>query len=181
MRTRTTLTTAVVALLALTGCSSDSKPDIAACKTAMVKQVDQAITTGEEAVDGKRPAACGGVDDKTLQRLSGEITAEKTAEFFGDTPEDAAEPSTKARHTFLEALNDIDRRIVDGKDDKAVSRGLDQCSSIQGASGNEDKQVELVKQTLGRFTVDTRLPEIATPETGAEILAAVHQNLCPDF
>ncbi|WP_228181977.1 hypothetical protein [Streptomyces anulatus] len=91
------------------------------------------------------------------------------------------EPSTTARYKFLEALNDIDRRIVDGKDDKAVSRGLNQCSSIKRASGDEDKQVELVKQTLSRFTIDTRLPDIATPETGGEILAAVHQNLCPDF
>ncbi|MFI7291312.1 hypothetical protein ACIBRY_32385 [Streptomyces anulatus] len=94
MRTRYTLTTATVAaLLALTGCSSepDPKPDIAACKTAMVKQVDEAIAAGEEAVDGKRPAACDGVDDKTLERLAGEITKDKTAEFFGDTPEDTTE------------------------------------------------------------------------------------------
>ncbi|MGW6719389.1 hypothetical protein [Streptomyces sp. NPDC054995] len=91
------------------------------------------------------------------------------------------EPSTTARYKYLEALNDIDRRIVDGKDDKAVSRGLNQCRSIKEARGDEDKQVELVKQTLSRFTIDTRLPEIATPETGGEILAAVHQNLCPDF
>ncbi|MEV6474566.1 hypothetical protein [Streptomyces sp. NPDC051657] len=93
----------------------------------------------------------------------------------------APEPSATDRYQFLEALDAIDRRIVDGKEDKAVSRGLNQCSSIKGASGNEDKQVELVKQTLSRFTIDTRLPEIATPETGAKILAAVHQNLCPDF
>lgn len=87
MRTRHTFTTAAVAtLLALTGCSSepDPKPDIAACKTAMVKQVDEAIAADEETVDDERPTACGGVDDKTLQRLAGEITAAKTAEFFGD-------------------------------------------------------------------------------------------------
>ncbi len=87
VRTKRTLTTAAVAaLLALTGCSSepDPKPDIAACKTAMVKQVDEAIAAGEEAVDGKRPTACTGVDDKTFERLAGEITAAKTAEFFGD-------------------------------------------------------------------------------------------------
>lgn len=92
MRTRTTTTAAAAAiLLALTGCSSDSKPDIAACKTAMVKQVDQAMAAGEEAVEGTRPAACDGVDDKTLERLATEITAAKTAEFFGDTPEETAE------------------------------------------------------------------------------------------
>ncbi|MEV6474567.1 hypothetical protein [Streptomyces sp. NPDC051657] len=92
MRTGLILTAATAAaLLALTGCSSNSKPDIAACKTAMVKQVDQAMAAGEEAVDSKRPSACDGVDDKTLQRLAGEITTEKTAEFFGDTPEDTTE------------------------------------------------------------------------------------------
>ncbi|MFH9135128.1 hypothetical protein [Streptomyces sp. NPDC017524] len=87
MRTGHTFTTATVAaLLALTGCGSgpDPKPDVAACKTAMVKQVDEAMAAGEETVDDERPTACRGVDDKTLQRLAGEITAAKTAEFFGD-------------------------------------------------------------------------------------------------
>ncbi|MFC8704707.1 hypothetical protein ACFUIV_21270 [Streptomyces anulatus] len=93
-----------------------------------------------------------------------------------------AEPNAEARKAFLDALNAIDTRIIKpGKEDQAVSRGLNQCSSIKRASGDEDKQVELVKQTLSRFTIDTRLPDIATPETGGEILAAVHQNLCPDF
>ncbi|MYX13528.1 hypothetical protein GTY67_08810 [Streptomyces sp. SID8374] len=89
-----------------------------------------------------------------------------------------AEPSITARDKYLEALNGIDRRIVDGKDDKAVSRGLNQCSSIKSFGGNREKLVELA---LGRFTIDTRLPEIATPEIGGKILDAVHKNLCPDF
>ncbi|MDX3590537.1 hypothetical protein PV749_05320 [Streptomyces sp. ID03-2B] len=123
--------------------------------------------------------ACGGdTDDKPSAPPSLTEEQRASARAAAGLP---PEPSTTARYRFLEALNDIDRRIVDGKDDKAVSRGLNQCRSIKNAAGDEDKQVALVQQTLGRFTIDTRLPDIATPETGGEILAAVHKNLCPDF
>lgn len=49
------------------------------------------------------------------------------------------EPSATARYTFLEALNDIDRRVVDGKDDGTVGRGLNQCGSIKNAGDDEEK------------------------------------------
>ena len=89
------------------------------------------------------------------------------------------EPAPEARKAFLAALNKIDPRIIKpGKDDQAVSRGLNQCSSIKTSPDDRDK---LVQQALERFTVTTRLPEIATPETGGKILDAVHKHICPDF
>lgn len=71
MRTRTAAVT--LALLALTACSS-GEPNVAACKAAMHKQYDAAIATGEQ---GKRPNDCQGVDDKTLERLAGEVITEQ--------------------------------------------------------------------------------------------------------
>ena len=89
------------------------------------------------------------------------------------------EPTADARKAFLDALNAIDPRIIKpGKEDQAVSRGLNQCSSIKSSPNDREKLVQL---TLSRFTIDTRLPEIATPETGGKILDAVHKHLCPDF
>ena len=61
------------ALLALTACSSDNGADVAACKKAMEKQLEDAILTGKE---GSRPAACLGIDDATLRRLAAEVMSE---------------------------------------------------------------------------------------------------------
>ncbi|MFE6456552.1 hypothetical protein ACFVP0_03655 [Streptomyces cinereoruber] len=88
------------------------------------------------------------------------------------------EPTAEARQAYLDALNAIDTRIVKpGKEDQAVSRGINQCGSIKGTK-DENK---LAQTALDRFTVTTRLPDIATPETGKKITKAVHTHLCPDF
>ncbi|MFD0078215.1 hypothetical protein ACFVIY_37940 [Streptomyces sp. NPDC127166] len=86
-------------------------------------------------------------------------------------------PDAKDERAFLDALNAIDPRIIKpGKEDQAVSRGINQCSSITAGTADEAKLAQLALQ---RFTVDTRLPEIATPETGRRINAAAHRHLCP--
>lgn len=116
------------------------------------------------------------VDDANSQppSLSAEDKA-KAREAAGLPPE----PSAEARKAFLDALNAIDPRIIKpGKDDQAVSRGLNQCSSIKSSP---DDKTKLAQQALERFTVTTRLPEIATPDTGQKIVDAVHKHLCPDF
>jgi len=88
-------------------------------------------------------------------------------------------PDEATATAYIQALNAIDPRIVKpGKDDRAVSRGLTQCGSIKASPDDRDK---LVQSTLGRFTIDTRLPDINTPDTGAKILDVVHKYLCPDF
>lgn len=116
------------------------------------------------------------VDDANSQppSLSAEDKA-KAREAAGLPPE----PPAEARKAFLDALNAIDPRIIKpGKDDQAVSRGLNQCSSIKSSP---DDKTKLAQQALERFTVTTRLPEIATPDTGQKIVDAVHKHLCPDF
>ncbi|MGW3400149.1 hypothetical protein [Streptomyces zhihengii] len=88
-------------------------------------------------------------------------------------------PKPDARAAYLAALNAIDTRIIKpNKEDQAVSRGINQCGSIKRHP--EDK-AKLAEWALDRFTVNTRLPEIATPDTGARINTAVHEHLCPDF
>ncbi|MFJ1808532.1 MULTISPECIES: hypothetical protein [unclassified Streptomyces] len=81
MNTRAAACAALLALAALTGCSdTDSgSGNVAACKTAMAKQLEQGVaarSNGSPMPTGSRPPACNGVDDATLQRLTGEVTTE---------------------------------------------------------------------------------------------------------
>ncbi|RSO09915.1 hypothetical protein DMH26_00580 [Streptomyces sp. WAC 05379] len=76
MKTRTAVCSALLALAALTGCSSNTEADPAACKAAMEKQFAEAIASGKE---GSRPDACDGIDDKTLQKLAGEVVGDQTS------------------------------------------------------------------------------------------------------
>ncbi|MFD5033634.1 hypothetical protein ACFWM0_24985 [Streptomyces sp. NPDC058405] len=87
-RITTALTTALL-LATLTACGgSSTTADPAACKTAMAKQFEDAIAAGDQAEQSDRPAACEGLDDKTVQRLVGEVTAEQL-EGIGDGLDDA--------------------------------------------------------------------------------------------
>lgn len=73
MRTRAIIITATL-LAALSACGADADP--AACKTAMAEQFDKTMAAGDKAEEAAPPAACDGVDDKTLERLVGEVTDE---------------------------------------------------------------------------------------------------------
>lgn len=76
MRTRTALPAALLALAAATAaCGSDTDPEAGptACREALAEQLRDATTDGEK---GGRPAACEGLDTKTLQDLVGEVTTE---------------------------------------------------------------------------------------------------------
>ncbi|MEU5160642.1 hypothetical protein AB0G74_13675 [Streptomyces sp. NPDC020875] len=151
MRTRHTALTLLTAALLLTGtaCSLETSPE----PTKTIRPP----TTATPPV--KEPSA---------EDLA------KAREAAGLPPK----PDATVAAAYIAALNAIDPRIVKtGKEDQAISRGLNQCGSIKSA---KDKS-ELPQQALDRFTIGTRLPDIATPATGTAILAAVHKNLCPTF
>ncbi len=77
---RTKLITVTITIALLTGgaaCSSTGdQPDHAACKAAMTKAFDDAMAAGEQAEESERPAACNGIDDKSLERLVSDVTTE---------------------------------------------------------------------------------------------------------
>lgn len=85
MKTRTAACAALIAIAALTSCSGDTAADPAACKAAMEKQFDDALASGKE---GSRPDACDGIDDKTLQKLAGEVASEQLEKSLGDSLSD---------------------------------------------------------------------------------------------
>ncbi|MFF4448752.1 DUF732 domain-containing protein [Streptomyces sp. NPDC001502] len=85
-------------------------------------------------------------------------------------------PAPEQRAIYLAALNKIDPEIVDGKDDKAVSRGLSQCQSMK----DEKDPTKRVESTNRRF-ISPNHPDGFGPTKAAFILAAVQTNLCPTY
>lgn len=66
-------TVGLLAALVSCGSSAPSKADVAACKSAMTKQLAKSLETPAPTAPGTRPTACKGVDAKTLNHLVGEI------------------------------------------------------------------------------------------------------------
>ncbi|MDV5148568.1 hypothetical protein R1T08_31480 [Streptomyces sp. SBC-4] len=119
------------------------------------------------------------------QAFRGRRSADRPIKETGPSPEAKAnaraaaglppEPTAKTRQAYLDALDAIGPRIIKpGRGDPAASRGIDQCNATKNSKGED-------KTALERFTVTTRLPVIATPETGRKIVKAVQTHLCPNF
>lgn len=63
----------IALVAALAGCPSGNqshKPDLAACRAAMKRQLAQSLATG---ATGSRPPECHDVSDEDLQRIAVEI------------------------------------------------------------------------------------------------------------
>lgn len=82
MHTRTALAAVLLALAAVTGCSSSDKADPDACKAAMEAQYEKTAAGDNSPAD--RPDACQGIDDKTAQKLMGEIMEDQIGKAVGD-------------------------------------------------------------------------------------------------
>ncbi|MEU5077088.1 hypothetical protein AB0G76_36900 [Streptomyces asoensis] len=94
MNTRITACAALLALAALTGCSSgDAKADPAACKTALEAQYVQAVAEGTPGTDpvfeqlGK-PDECAGISDEDLRVYSSGIIGKHSLDNTQDALED---------------------------------------------------------------------------------------------
>ncbi|AYV33019.1 hypothetical protein EES41_40305 (plasmid) [Streptomyces sp. ADI95-16] len=151
MRTHHFTLLAAAGLLALTGCSeavtSKSKPD---AKVGAPTSAPQS-STDPEALSSAAAAAAAAA---------------------GIPPS----PTPEQRTIYLAALNKIDPEIVNGKDDKAISRGLSQCQSMK----DEKDPTKRVESTNRRF-ISPNHPDGFGPTKAAFILAAVQTNLCPTY
>ncbi|WP_328876887.1 hypothetical protein [Streptomyces sp. NBC_00299] len=81
MKTRTAACAALLAIAALTGCSSDTNADPAACKAALTKEMQDAVDSGKE---GSRPDVCDGISDKKLEEIAGEVVGKELEDSLGD-------------------------------------------------------------------------------------------------
>ncbi|OII63787.1 hypothetical protein BJP40_02595 [Streptomyces sp. CC53] len=147
MRTRTTTIAAALLLAALTGCSSASEPEQPAAAPSQAPAAEAPSTSAE---------------DKA-----------KAREAAGLPPS----PEPQPRAAFLAALNALEPDLVHGKDDKAISRGLDTCSALKRHPGDRSKQIEV---TAKRWTSPDH-PEGRSLPTAEKVLDLSHKHLCPDF
>ncbi len=132
------------ALLALTGCSSDTTGP--APKPAPPSSAPPAAAPASPATD---PAAGTGIPP---------------------------EPSPEKRAAYIKTLTAIDPEVVNGKEDKAVSRGRDQCAAMKG----EKEPTKRVAQVEKRF-IGPNHPNGFGPVKSTAILAAVQANICPSY
>ena len=86
-------------------------------------------------------------------------------------------PDAATTAKYIAALIAIDPEIVNGKDDKAVSRGRDECSSIAQSPKDREKLVDLANK---RFLGPTH-PDGFGFSKAAKILDVVHTYICPTF
>ncbi|MFE9933201.1 DUF732 domain-containing protein [Streptomyces sp. NPDC005533] len=147
MRTHHTVTLlAAAGLLALTGCSG--------------------AVTSEPKPDDKVSAP------PAASQSSISPDAPSSAAAAGTPPS----PAPEQRMIYLAALNKIDPEIVNGDDEKAISRGLSQCQSMK----DEKDPTKRVESTNRRF-IGPNHPDGFGLTKAAFILAAVQTNLCPTY
>ncbi|WP_344122352.1 DUF732 domain-containing protein [Streptomyces blastmyceticus] len=92
-----------------------------------------------------------------------------SAEARGGIP---PKPDAAVQAAYVRALNAIDPAIVNGKEDRAVSRGRDTCGTIHSFPSDHAKQVSLTQQ---RFSGAKQF----TTAQAEQILTAVQTHLCP--
>ena len=78
---------------------------------------------------------------------------------------------------YIKALDALDPDIVHGKEEKAVSRGIDTCSAFKRYPDDTAQQVKVTGQ---RFTSPTH-PEGRDQATAEKILDAAHKHICPTY
>jgi hypothetical protein len=145
MKTRTAACAALLALIAaLTACSSGSgtKADPAACKTAMRKQLQDAIDTGASATPGTRPSQCDGVDAKTLEKYAGELMADQV----GDAVNSALPSATEASSVTPECRAWIKDELLSTSGGIDATEGYKHCGSLPEDELN--KAIEDVTNSL---------------------------------
>jgi hypothetical protein len=115
-------------------------------------------------------AACGSSPDSGSAPPASSTPAPSNELDAGIPPK----PDAAATQSYVNALNAIDPRIVDGKAERAVDRGRNQCSSIQQFPSDQAKLVDLTRQ---RFSTSVDFG----PDAAARILAAVRKYICPTY
>lgn len=157
------------------------------CSTGGTKSADNRLANGQHAI-GRMGTATTGLKDgeSEFAALEGrkcpvdpadqakqDAAREKAREAAGLPPSPAPQP----RKAFIDGLNAIDSDIVHGKDDKAISRGINQCSSIKSSPDDQAKLIDLTNQ---RFTSPNH-PEGHGLAKAEQILDLVHKHICPTF
>lgn len=157
------LAAAIAVALFAAGCNDDDKKSDSKTNSSTAPTSAAATTQAAAPATGDAPAASA-----------------TTASAPGRTPAAAGappKPDAATQAKYIAALDAIDPAIVGGKEDKAVSRGRDQCTSIGQDPQDRAKLVGLANQ---RFTAPTH-PDGFGVATAEKILDVVHQYICPTY
>lgn len=128
---------------------------------------------------------CGGVTVVAIvggdqQPDAGPIVAATSSEATARVGADNGvppEPGKAAWDAFIADLTAIDPDIVHGKEEKAVDRGRNQCSSVKEWPNDQPKLVDLTNK---RFTSPDH-PKGFGRAKATKILAAVRKHICPTY
>ncbi|MFB7632561.1 hypothetical protein ACFC0M_16680 [Streptomyces sp. NPDC056149] len=80
-------------------------------------------------------------------------------------------PDAATQAKYIRALNAISPAIVNGKEDRAVSRGRDTCGTVHSFPNDHAKQVDITRQ---RFSGATEF----SAAQAEQILTAIRTHLC---
>ncbi|MGW4759615.1 hypothetical protein [Streptomyces chartreusis] len=155
---------------------SHTQDDVPSGRTTRIRTAIAAAAVLSAALAG-----CTSTDDiSNSSKAQTSTPPELTDEQRAGIREAAGLPSTPNLQdwaAYIKALNSLDADIVHGKEDKAVSRGIDTCSAVKRDPGNTAKQATAVGQ---RLTSPTH-PEGCDQATAEKILNAVHKHICPTY
>jgi hypothetical protein len=162
MRIRTTTTIILAAAIALgvTGCASSTPAKPAAAPVPAASSAAPAAPATSSVPAAPTPAASP--------------ASSPAVESAGSLP---PKPDAATTAKYIAALIAINPEIVNGKDDKAVNRGRDECTSIAAWPTDREKLLDLANK---RF-ISPNHPEGFGLATAARILDVVHTHICPKY
>jgi hypothetical protein len=120
---------------------------------------------------------CGAGDDKPDEWVSPDPTRTSVPPGREGVVGIPPQPDQATARKYADALDKIDRDIVNGDVDRAVDRGRDRCVSVRRAPEDEDA---LVKETVATFTSQKHPKGFGTAKS-KRILTTVRKHLCPDY
>jgi hypothetical protein len=120
---------------------------------------------------------CGAGDDKPDQWVSPDPTRTSVPPGREGVAGIPPQPDQATARKYADALDKIDRDVVNGDVEQAVDRGRALCVTVQRAPEDEDA---LVKETVATFT-SQRHPKGFGTAKSKRILTAVRKYLCPDY
>jgi hypothetical protein len=120
---------------------------------------------------------CGAGDDKPDEWVSPDHTRTSVPPGREGVVGIPPQPDQATARKYADALDKIDRDIVNGDVDRAVDRGRDLCVTVRRAPEDEDA---LVKETVATFTSQKHPKGFGTAKS-KRILTTVRKHLCPDY
>ncbi|MFH8410309.1 DUF732 domain-containing protein [Streptomyces sp. NPDC018019] len=138
-----------------------------ALSAALVAAAGLTACGGGAKGESRPSAAPTGAGTPSAEQAPSKAIADAEARLGIPPKPDAA---TQAR--YIAALDAISRDIVNGKPERAVSRGRSTCGTIHSFPKDHAKQVDQARQ---RFSGATQF----SAAQAEKILQAVHTHLCP--